>query len=102
MTRKPLAVAWTRKARLSLANVVLNCECRTDLRCGLNFAALVCHGMRHAELSRTSRALAPFPRRQASTPHAHLRARGAGAAAVVAAVGCNRRGEKTVKARDSR
>src|SRR5215471_4537059 len=41
----------------------------------LNFAALGCHGMRHAELSRTSRALAPFPRRQPSAPHALLRAR---------------------------
>src|SRR6476620_7713717 len=59
--------------------------------------------MRHAELSRTSRALAPFPSSPSlSSARAFARARGAGAAAVVAAVGCNRRGENNVKARDSR
>ncbi len=57
---------------------------------------------RHAEPIRTPRALARFsPRRQ--TVALRARARDcAGAAAIVAAVGCNRRGEERVKARDIR
>src|SRR5262245_41441942 len=55
MTRKPLAVAWTRK-RASVPS-----ECRAQLRVQDSATGLACHTMRHAELSRTSRALALFP-----------------------------------------
>jgi hypothetical protein len=72
-------------------------------RCGLNFAALACHRMSHAELSRTSRALAPFPSSPASTPHARLRARQALAQPPLWRLSVATDEERNiVKARDSR
>jgi hypothetical protein len=70
---------------------------------GLNFAALACHTMLHAESSRTSRALAPFPRRQTSAPHALLRAREALAQPPLWRLSVATDEERNiVKARDSR
>jgi hypothetical protein len=69
---------------------------------GLNFAALACHGMRHAELSRTSRALALFPRRQPSAPHALLRALGAAQPSLWRLSVATDEERNIVKARDNR